>query len=110
MSGNLAAQSALRRLRSSQVWAWVMALLSSLHLHPVPIYQEPVVVGSVLVIGANQHFVQVGQVLRGQTGCLLVVEGLSSPQSVDRTMMLVPFVHVVQEAYPLRSCWDWKMG
>ena len=85
-----------------------MVLLSSLHLHLVPIYQEPVVVGSVLVIGANQYFVQVGQVLRGQTGCLLVVEGLTSPQNADRTVLFVPFVHLVQEAYPLRSCWDWK--
>ena len=81
-----------------------MALLSSLHLHLVPIYQEPVVVGSVLVFGANQHFVQVGQVSRGRTECLLVVEGPSSLQSVDRTVLLLPCVHVVQEAYPLRSC------
>ena len=61
-------------------------------------------VGSVLVIGANQHFVQVGRVLRGQNDRLLVVEGLSLPQSVGRTVLFVSFVLVVQEEYPLRSC------
>ena len=104
MSDTLAAQLVERKLRNIQVWAWVSVLLSSLHLHPVPIYQEPIVVGSVLVIGANQHFVQVGQVLRGQIGRLLVVEGLSLPQSVGRTVLFVAFVLVVQEEYPLRSC------
>ena len=96
-------------MHSDLVWALVSVLLSSWHLLLVPICPAAVMVDWLLGLGANLHFVQVGQVLRGQTLCLLVVVVLSLPQSVDQTALCVAsmmhgLMHDLLEACPLQSC------
>ena len=75
-------------MRSDLDWAWALVLLSSLRLLLFPIFPATLLADWLLGLGANLHFVQVGQVLRGQPLQQVVVV-LSLPQSFDQMMSRV---------------------